>query len=334
MKKANPYDPTYIMKRDNCSFAEAEEYIKSLKEKSAWNKGKKIKKANPYDPTYIMKRDNCSFAEAEEYIKQYKQHKATTLSNFIKRYGKEIGTEKYNSWKNKSLAKGWEISKKNGKSQSKFSPEYYIRHGYNRHDAYKMAIQWQHENSPLHIEYYIKRGKDIEYARKMIRKIHDKKIGRDCYREYLENTTDYTKQEIDKIIKESRGNFSKEKLDIQQFNERIYKTRKTFERKGIWIPLSDLSDYELYRREVWKYTDKNDLSSLENYEKRGRAGVPGAYHLDHKFSISRGFIEGISPDIIGSIQNLEFITWEDNVRKQGKCSILKEDLFKNENKKN
>jgi hypothetical protein len=102
--------------------------------------------------------------------------------------------------------------------------------------------------------------------------------------------------------------------------------RDTFEKKGIWVPLNDLSDYKLYHREVWKYTNQNDITILENYDKRGKTGVEGAYHLDHKFSISRGYIEGISPDLIGSIKNLQFIPWQENVSKQNKCSITKKEL--------
>lgn len=40
-----------------------------------------------------------------------------------------------------------------------------------------------------------------------------------------------------------------------------------------------------------------------------------------------GYIEGVPPDLIGSIANLIFLPWKDNVLKQGKCSIKKEDLL-------
>jgi hypothetical protein len=99
------------------------------------------------------------------------------------------------------------------------------------------------------------------------------------------------------------------------------------ENKGMWIPLEDMSDYEQYRKLVWFYTNQNDLTLLENYDKRALAGTDGGYHLDHKFSISMGYIEGVPPDLIGSIANLIFLPWKDNVLKQGKSSIKKEDLL-------
>ena len=329
-RKANPYDPDYVMKRDNCSYDEALDTIQKLKDRNAWNKGKKIQKANPYDPDYVMKRDNCSYDEAMATITKFKSDKATNLDNFIKKYGINEGQKKYQEWKDKSLRIGHELALINGKSQSKFSPEYYIRHGYNEDDAKRMAIEYQYKNSPLHIEYYISRGKTLIQAKKEIRKIHDKKIGIDSYRVYLEEKENLTPQEIDTKIKQVRGNFSKEVLGDTAFNNRLAKMRNTFEKKGMWIPLEDLSDYELYKREVWKYTNLNDLSLLENYDKRALAGTDDGYHLDHKYSISQGYINQVSPQLIGSLTNLEFIPWEENIKKQANCSITIEELL-NEN---
>ena len=91
--------------------------------------------------------------------------------------------------------------------------------------------------------------------------------------------------------------------------------RKTMEEKGTMIPLEMKSDFEKYKREVWKITNKNDLSLLENIDKRGMAGVDGAYHLDHKISIFYGFTNDIPHDIIGHINNLRMIPWQENYRK-------------------
>ena len=54
---------------------------------------------------------------------------------------------------------------------------------------------------------------------------------------------------------------------------------------------------------------------LENIEKRGRAGVKGAYHLDHIKSMWYGFHNNISPEIIGDISNLQMLPWLENQRK-------------------
>jgi len=60
-------------------------------------------------------------------------------------------------------------------------------------------------------------------------------------------------------------------------------------------------------------TRQQNLSILENFDKpRGLCGVDGAYQLDHIVSIKYGFDNNINPEIIGSIYNLRFVTWEVN----------------------
>lgn len=91
--------------------------------------------------------------------------------------------------------------------------------------------------------------------------------------------------------------------------------------------LKNLTVYQKYRIDVNKITNKQNISSLINYDKRGLAGKSNAYHLDHKYSILEGFKNGVPPEIIGNIVNLEFISWEDNLSKKDKCSINKTELI-------
>jgi len=42
----------------------------------------------------------------------------------------------------------------------------------------------------------------------------------------------------------------------------------------------------------------------------------------------RGFLDNIDPEIIGSVFNLEMLWWKDNLIKNAKCSITKEELLK------
>ena len=101
---------------------------------------------------------------------------------------------------------------------------------------------------------------------------------------------------------------------------------KIMEERGYFTPRELKEDVDIYYRDVWNYTNKNDLTKLENNEKRGRIdSSDDAYNLDHKYSISKGFINKVSPKIIGSIHNLEFIPAMDNNIKKNKNSIgLKE----------
>ena len=74
-------------------------------------------------------------------------------------------------------------------------------------------------------------------------------------------------------------------------------------------------------------SNQQPIENLPNCNKRGKSGIYGVYHLDHKFSIMVGFINKIDYNIIGNINNLEFIPWEDNIKKRTKCSINKKQLI-------
>ena len=102
--------------------------------------------------------------------------------------------------------------------------------------------------------------------------------------------------------------------------------RKNMEERGRWISLDLLTNFERYYKQVIKFTNKQDIHLLDNYELRGLAGVDGAMHLDHKISIKYGFINSIPPYLIGNIHNLEMLPWYDNIYKRDNCSILLEQL--------
>lgn len=74
------------------------------------------------------------------------------------------------------------------------------------------------------------------------------------------------------------------------------------------------SEFELYKKEVYKITKLQPLSILENYDKRGIKN----YHLDHIYPISKGFKNNIPPEIIGDISNLQYIPAKDNLEKSNK----------------
>jgi hypothetical protein len=94
--------------------------------------------------------------------------------------------------------------------------------------------------------------------------------------------------------------------------KRMKQLNKTWEEYNNW-----LVDKKRYYQEVWRITNQQELSRLENADKiRGLAGVQGAYQLDHKISINEGWINKINPYIIGDIENLRFITWEENLKRR------------------
>jgi len=75
----------------------------------------------------------------------------------------------------------------------------------------------------------------------------------------------------------------------------------------------------LYYIKVWSITESQPLHLLKNSEKRCWKG-PSCFHLDHIYPISMGFVNGISPEKIGSMSNLRFIRSTVNMRKGHKLT--------------
>jgi hypothetical protein len=101
--------------------------------------------------------------------------------------------------------------------------------------------------------------------------------------------------------------------------------RKANENAGRWTPESEMDLFYLYRLKVAKFTGKQPIKSLPNYENKGKD--KHSYSLDHKFSCYEGFKNNIPPYIIGNIVNLEYIPVSENSSKRIGCSITIDELF-------
>lgn len=109
----------------------------------------------------------------------------------------------------------------------------------------------------------------------------------------------------------------------------IPKVRESNERNGHWNRLEDMPAYLVYRMKVKNQETKwvEQISLLENSDKRGLSGMMGAHHLDHKLSCKDGFQQGVPPEFVGHICNLRFVPWEQNLSKSGKSDITLEELL-------
>jgi len=77
-----------------------------------------------------------------------------------------------------------------------------------------------------------------------------------------------------------------------------------------------LPDRKRYYYDVWRLTENNSyLIPGYDPELRGIAGTEGAYQIDHIISISKGYLDGIDPNIIAAPENLRFIPWLENLQK-------------------
>jgi len=105
--------------------------------------------------------------------------------------------------------------------------------------------------------------------------------------------------------------------------------RICYDKKRHDISVDSKSEWELYKSLVLRYTNINykKYINIINPLNLKRGHSKSSYNLDHKFSISEGFKNGILPIIIGSHHNLEMLNSIDNYSKSKKCSITSEHLF-------
>lgn len=74
--------------------------------------------------------------------------------------------------------------------------------------------------------------------------------------------------------------------------------------------------FQAYASKVRKITEDTykQFKQMINPDNLPRTlcGVDGGFQLDHKVSIYRGFCMGINPKILGSLDNLQMLSWQDN----------------------
>ena len=96
--------------------------------------------------------------------------------------------------------------------------------------------------------------------------------------------------------------------------------------------LNSKSDWDVYKSKVQKITNKQPLYLLKDFDKkRGLLGVKNAYQLDHIIPVKFGFDNNISPEIIGDMSNLRFISWKDNINKSDKLINDENNYYNNLN---
>lgn len=81
--------------------------------------------------------------------------------------------------------------------------------------------------------------------------------------------------------------------------------------------------YRQYYRKVSSLTEhvyEANKHILNPQDKpRTLCGVEGGYQLDHKISVKFGFINGIPPETIARLENLQLLPWKENLQKGNKC---------------
>jgi len=118
-----------------------------------------------------------------------------------------------------------------------------------------------------------------------------------------------------------------------QIMENYIKRRIIGEELGILIPLNELSDYQIYRNNVFSFTQYNLRIFGEKYFGEnwrvtlGCKNIDTDFNVDHIYSIKNGFMKKIQPYIIGSIVNLRLILYGENIIKSDRSDITIDELY-------
>lgn len=107
--------------------------------------------------------------------------------------------------------------------------------------------------------------------------------------------------EINKVV--TKRNASKLGISVTEYESRF----------------DDITSKEQYYAKVWYLTEQNYKKYKNEIDPQNLRSPE--YHLDHKYSVIRGFYDNIDPEIIASKFNLEILTRSSNGRKNAKCSV-------------
>ena len=110
------------------------------------------------------------------------------------------------------------------------------------------------------------------------------------------------------------------------------KKKQTMVESKRWIADEDLSEWVLYKKDVTRRTRKTLLDfgdkkfGIDWRDKIGKMGVDEGMQIDHIFSIKHGYDNGVAPEVISNITNLQMVTWEENIEKSVKSGITLDEL--------
>jgi NUMOD3 motif len=85
----------------------------------------------------------------------------------------------------------------------------------------------------------------------------------------------------------------------------------------------DHTDFQQFKNKTYVLTEavyrahKDEINPKDH--PRRKAGTHGGYQLDHKVSIAYGYAHGWTPEQLAAKENLQMLTWRDNIIKCDKC---------------
>ena len=137
------------------------------------------------------------------------------------------------------------------------------------------------------------------------------------------------------IIKNKSKKSSIEKFGVEYYSQsKDYLEKSKLKRISKGLQCQDISEFKRYTNKVISITSRNKNTVIENWNgedyydnndiKENFSLDPNDKNyptIDHKISVLYGFLNDISPDIIGSIDNLCITTRSNNSSKGEKIEI-------------
>lgn len=263
-------------------------------------------KMNSNSIEYVAATLNLNEVEAKEYIHnnnrspfykenhntldQYKRSQTRDLSFFINKHGETLGIQKFQKYSN--------------------DHRYYTSKQY--------QIDKFGEDIGIKIWEEISRKKAITLSN--LQDKYGTKLGANKYNNWLASVS---KSNLELV--ELHGYDEAMKIISSRNSKRIETLKLS---KGvITIPKNQKIEYLIYSQMVWDHTKENILKY--GLLKFGDFIKNTKLTIDHMFSIKQGFLNLISPNIIGHIENIEYITKSKNSKKRDNCSIELHQLLEN-----
>lgn len=245
--------------------------------------------------------------EAESLVSAVKSNKVTSREGFIARHGDVIGEQMFKEFQRTSSL-SYEIKKENGfdiRLISHWCKDHWIAKGYSEKEAELAVSESQFKYAGVNPTIWRSKG-------------------------YSESEVDTIMAEIDSK-KGASYSFDKLQLKLPHLSAdevlSILDGRKvsmvnTFIEKELAAPKEDYDKFKSYSHKVRVLTEQSKLHLVDNIHLRSLN-----YHLDHRYSILRGFLDNVPAEVLSSHHNLEVISATDNLSKASGCSIELSELL-------
>ena len=305
-------------RKENKSACNSEEYFR-VKYGNSWERRREEYRAcrpNVYDISHWMSK-GMSEEQSRDKVKNLKYETSLSLKRCIDLYGETQGREKHKFIHrfHKNYIDYWGDNTDGftayKRETNRCTVDFWIKRGYSHEESVKMVSVTQKMYSGLHKQYWESKGLSKEKIESILQDINSKKDGSSL-----------------KFCKEKYGE------DGEKIYELRSKSRSSCFREHGKLAEELHEGFKGYSAAVDRFTKQSLIKLPMCPGKRGRH--KGQYQLDHMYSKMQGFINCVSPEIIGNAANLEWILTEQNCSKRMTCSITLEELLEkiNENQKN